>query len=193
MKKLWDLKNDLSYLELEGQGRGIIMEVTRPLLLRQFYLVKWPVNPNILAASVFCQTVAGISTTSQFHEFFILIFGGFLSFDPTVQWQQAVCMHPGEARTASSRAHSTTGPSHHYTAPRNSLCSSAAVLRKIWHCPEQWTPKSRTINSNKFRLGPNVSTTPITAMGCLQLFSWKVKTPLPEWGCRYFQTWSTQQ
>ena len=43
---------DLSYLELEGQGRGIIMEVTRPLLLGQFYLVKWPVNPNILAASV---------------------------------------------------------------------------------------------------------------------------------------------
>ena len=29
-----------------------------------------------------CQTVAGISTTSQFHEFFNLIFGGFLSFDP---------------------------------------------------------------------------------------------------------------
>ena len=28
------------------------MEVTRPLLLGPFYLVKWPVNPNILAASV---------------------------------------------------------------------------------------------------------------------------------------------
>ena len=28
MKKLWDLKNNLSYLELEEQGRGIIMEVT---------------------------------------------------------------------------------------------------------------------------------------------------------------------
>ena len=37
MKKLLDLKNDLTYLELEGQGRGIIMEVTRPLLLRLFY------------------------------------------------------------------------------------------------------------------------------------------------------------
>jgi hypothetical protein len=37
MKKLLDLKMDLSYLELEGQGRGIIMEVTRPLLLGQFY------------------------------------------------------------------------------------------------------------------------------------------------------------
>ena len=34
------------------KGRGIIMEVTRPLLLGQFYLVKWPVNPNILAASI---------------------------------------------------------------------------------------------------------------------------------------------
>ena len=31
MKKLLDLKKGLSYLELEGQGRGIIMEVTRPL------------------------------------------------------------------------------------------------------------------------------------------------------------------
>ena len=29
------------------------MEVTRPLLLGPFYLVKWPVNPNILAASVY--------------------------------------------------------------------------------------------------------------------------------------------
>ena len=52
MKKLWVLKKVLSYLELEGQGRGIIMEVTRPLLLGPFYLVKWSVNPNILAASV---------------------------------------------------------------------------------------------------------------------------------------------
>ena len=31
-----------------------------------------------------CQTVAGISTTGQFHEFFNLIFGGFLLFDPTL-------------------------------------------------------------------------------------------------------------
>ena len=28
------------------------MEATRPLLLGPYYLVKWPVNPNILAASV---------------------------------------------------------------------------------------------------------------------------------------------
>ena len=40
-------KKVLSYLELEGQGHGIIMEVTRPLLLGPFYLVnwvKWPVG-----------------------------------------------------------------------------------------------------------------------------------------------------
>ena len=30
-------KKVLSCLELEGQGRGIIMEVTRPLLLGPFY------------------------------------------------------------------------------------------------------------------------------------------------------------
>ena len=43
---------DLSYLELEGQGRGIIMEVTRPLLLGQFYYGKWPITPNKSAGSV---------------------------------------------------------------------------------------------------------------------------------------------
>ena len=42
MTKLRDLKNDLSYLELEGQGRGIIMEVTRPLFLRLFYYSEVP-------------------------------------------------------------------------------------------------------------------------------------------------------
>ena len=52
MKKLWDLKNDLSYLELEGQGRGIIMEVTRPLLLRLFYFINRPPWANILSPSV---------------------------------------------------------------------------------------------------------------------------------------------
>ena len=45
-------KKVISYLELEGQGRGIIMEVTRPLPLGPFYLVKWPINPNILATGV---------------------------------------------------------------------------------------------------------------------------------------------
>ena len=52
MKKLWDLKNDLSYLELEGQGRGIIMEVTRPFLLRLFYFINRPPWANILSPSV---------------------------------------------------------------------------------------------------------------------------------------------
>ena len=52
MKKLWDLKKVLSYMELEGHGRGIITEVTRPLLLRLFYYVKWPKGPNISVPSV---------------------------------------------------------------------------------------------------------------------------------------------
>ena len=65
MKKLWDLKKVLSYLELEGQGRGIIMEVTHPLLLGSFYLVKWPVNPNILAASVLVLILKFIPTAKR--------------------------------------------------------------------------------------------------------------------------------
>ena len=32
-----------------------------------------------------CQTVVGISMISKFHEFFNLIFGGFLQIGPTVQ------------------------------------------------------------------------------------------------------------
>ena len=41
MKKLWDLeKKVLSNLELEGQGRGIIMRVTRLLLLGPFYTIQ---------------------------------------------------------------------------------------------------------------------------------------------------------
>ena len=35
-----------------GHRRGVIMEVTGPLLLGPFYFVKWPVNTNILDASV---------------------------------------------------------------------------------------------------------------------------------------------
>ena len=57
MKKLWDLKNDLSYLELEGQGWGIIMEVTRPLLLRLFYFINRPPWANILSPSVFLHKI----------------------------------------------------------------------------------------------------------------------------------------
>ena len=40
MKKLWDLRNVFGYLELEGQGHGIIMGVTRLLLLGQFYSIQ---------------------------------------------------------------------------------------------------------------------------------------------------------
>ena len=40
MKKLWDLKNVFSNLELEGQGRDIIMGVTRLLLLGPFYTIQ---------------------------------------------------------------------------------------------------------------------------------------------------------
>ena len=40
MKKLWDLKKGFSNLELEGQGRGIIMGVTRLLLLGPFYTIQ---------------------------------------------------------------------------------------------------------------------------------------------------------
>ena len=42
-----------------------------------------------------CQTVAGIGITSQFHEFLNLIFGGFLSFGPTV-------LHPAPPLLVSS-------------------------------------------------------------------------------------------
>ena len=66
MKKLWDLKNDLSYLELEGQGWGIIMEVTRPLLLRLFYFINRPPWANILSPSVVIgQSSDNIGVASQ--------------------------------------------------------------------------------------------------------------------------------
>ena len=40
MKKLWDLKKVFSNLDLEGQGSGIIMGVTRLLLLGPFYTIQ---------------------------------------------------------------------------------------------------------------------------------------------------------
>ena len=52
MKKLWDFRTVLGYLELEGQGRGIIMRITRPLLLGPFYYVFSYVRPNISTASL---------------------------------------------------------------------------------------------------------------------------------------------
>ena len=51
-EKIIDLKKVLSYLELEGQVRGTIMGVTRPLLLGPFYYVFNYVTPNISSASV---------------------------------------------------------------------------------------------------------------------------------------------
>ena len=40
MKKLWDLKQGFSNLELQGQRHSIIMGVTRLLLLGQFYTIQ---------------------------------------------------------------------------------------------------------------------------------------------------------
>ena len=40
MKKLWDLKKLFGNLEPEGQGRGIIMGVTRLFLLGLFYAIQ---------------------------------------------------------------------------------------------------------------------------------------------------------
>ena len=40
MKKLWDVQKGLSNLEPEGQGQGIIMGVTRLLLLWPFYTIQ---------------------------------------------------------------------------------------------------------------------------------------------------------
>ena len=51
-EKIIDLKKVLSYLELGGQGRGIIMGVTRPFLLGPFYYVSSYVTPNLSTASV---------------------------------------------------------------------------------------------------------------------------------------------
>ena len=42
----------LKFNTLNFDLKGIIMEVTRPLLLWPYYLVKWPVDLNILAASL---------------------------------------------------------------------------------------------------------------------------------------------
>jgi hypothetical protein len=66
MKKLRDLTNNLSYLELEGQGWGIIMEVTGPLLLRLFYKVKWPITPNKSAGSVYINNKKILDFTGNF-------------------------------------------------------------------------------------------------------------------------------
>jgi len=43
------------------------------------------VSGHFISFTSFCQTVAGISMISQFHEFLSQIFGGFLKFDLTVR------------------------------------------------------------------------------------------------------------
>ena len=49
MKKLLDLKKVLSNLEPEGQGRGIIMGVTRLLLLGPFYTIQTKTDKTFLS------------------------------------------------------------------------------------------------------------------------------------------------
>ena len=71
---------DLSYLELEGQGQGIIMEVTRPLFLGQFHLVKWPITPNKSAGSVLWEEHKIWKNSGRFFQFF-LAFSGDLNFN----------------------------------------------------------------------------------------------------------------
>ena len=72
MKKLWDFRKVLSYLELEGQGRGIIMRVTRPLVLGPIFYVFSYVTPNISAASVTIKFTCQITATF-YSENFLLI------------------------------------------------------------------------------------------------------------------------
>ena len=43
------------------------------------------VSGHFISFTSLCQTVAGISMISQFHEFLSQIFGGFLKFDLTVR------------------------------------------------------------------------------------------------------------
>ena len=81
-------KKVLSYLELEGEGQGIIMEVTRPLLLGQFYLVKWPVNPNILAASVPSYPVSALKREPKFCNGYLSLL--YFCLEPCKHWQHVV-------------------------------------------------------------------------------------------------------
>ena len=76
MKKLWDLKKVLSYLELEGQGRGIIMGVIRPLLLGPFYYIFSYVTPNIFTTSV-CRKFVNITGSWFDKQFYFNISGTF--------------------------------------------------------------------------------------------------------------------
>jgi hypothetical protein len=64
------LKKVLSFLELEGQGRGIIMGVTRLLLEnspRAIYVLKSPKGPNIFGGSVLTLTFKKVHTGCSGH------------------------------------------------------------------------------------------------------------------------------
>ena len=61
------------------------------MLFREFFSSKFQqihimsVSGHFISFTSLCQTVAGISMISQFHEFRSQIFGGFLKFDLTVR------------------------------------------------------------------------------------------------------------
>ena len=85
MKKLWDLKKVFSYLELERQGRGTIMGVTRLLLLGPFYYVFSYVTPNIFAASV-CRKFANITGSWFDKQFYFNISVTFWKIKLAIPW-----------------------------------------------------------------------------------------------------------
>ena len=69
MKKLRDLNKGFSNLELEGHGWGIIMGVTRLLLLGPFYTMQTKTE-NILTGSV-CEGICSsqiFTTLLHYHE-----------------------------------------------------------------------------------------------------------------------------
>ena len=53
----------------KGGASSFFMEVTRLLLLRLFYLVKWPITPNKSAGSVLTKAKARSSKTVQLKVF----------------------------------------------------------------------------------------------------------------------------
>ena len=67
MKKLWDLKKDFSNLDLEGQGRGIIIEVTHLLLLGPFYTIETKKDQTFWRGVYLCN----VQTKNQFYSKFI--------------------------------------------------------------------------------------------------------------------------
>ena len=54
MKKLWDLKKGFSNLKLEEHGQGIIMGVTRLLLLGPFYTIQTKTDQTFWRGVYYC-------------------------------------------------------------------------------------------------------------------------------------------